>query len=824
MNEQIFDTNPLFLRFNEDGSCEELEWSKGWDLVKEGSSIYETHDVIYARADVNDFKSAASTDDKLAVDFKVGMSENVHKRFKNYHTASPGGKAIGIFLFPKKIAKDAKSCSNPDKPFIEHLKKNGCFLIREQENRSNTEDYNKAGTEQLRTFFPYSLLIDKEKSHAYGFDRLQDLMVEQAKAYAYSKLCSAKVKEHLKLREWQKSALEKMRQAYNGSKKKFILCVVPQSGKTLVCLVFASSSGVKRLLVIAVVPTSIEASWKRDAEESGYAFIKAAGKSLDDVKEDVRLAESKGLRVLLFVSGQKADASLDIQEYITHDYNSEVVIADESHIGIDKIDDEDAYTNIAGLIKSLEERESPPFIIHSSGTNFREIATFDKNTSEKYEYDIEAARQDKLYDKSTLVTCKFTNELVEAHNRFDDEGHFSLQKFFVMKKNDDVFEHSDDIKKLFMRLFGKSSEPEPLRLLRPSRDVWTLGKELQKHKTILITLDEVAQCKAMKALLEDNIPNVECLSVAGSDCPSIDDVNYKLRYNEHYDKTTIILTCGRYGLGATFWNLTCVIVAWSVMTAEKNVQVWFRAMSPGKSNRKDSKRLIIDLHPERNIKVCFDLARYTKASDQSTEGKCVKLMSCLNLINASGSSFELQPLSEKDMKTLAQGHVSSCKNGKTLQSVSSSEFNEKNALQILDTSDNLPAASKKTAPKSRELSIACNGVETGKSNERVAGIIQSFDEKAAEKIRINELIKKAKDVLRRLPQFIGCTYKRVTIHYVRDFIDISPEHQKLFETMTKCQYLIFKKWIENNFIVKSALQKRIDEINSQINARDARDK
>ena len=612
--------------------------------------------------------------------------------------------------------------------------------------------------------------------------------------------------------------------------RKFLWNAKMRFGKTFAAYQLCKRMGLRKILVVTFKPAA-ESAWSEDIKThkdfDGWEFISNHEAEFQGFRmDDMYTFADKNKPVVVFGSfqdllGTNSSGGIKAKNEFIHAVHWDIAIFDEYHFGAWR-------DNAKGLFRNDEESDADSeqvsadeagsdeilpidakYKLYLSGTPFRALNSGEFIEEQIYSWTYSDEQRAKLtwrdsvgvnpyavMPRMVLMTYKIPEDIRRIAMEGELDG-FDLNEFFAA--DDAGFRHEEYVRRWLRLIRGADIpfEKEALKLWSDKRPPmpYSDSRLVKALRHTVWFLPDVASCRAMKELLEEDVlfGGYKIVLCAGSECGNGVDALKPLRNamtDNPLETRTITLTCGKLLTGITVRAWSGIFMLRNMKSPETYFQAAFRVQSPFWVEDDNGRQIVMkpecyvfDFALDRALKQVADYSCRLNINDDDPERKAQEFMNFLPVLAFDG--FGMHEMDAGAVLEYAMTGISGVLLAKRWKSALLVNVNAETLGRLLENKRAYEAVEKITAfralDKDIETIIARTENITSMKREGKASDSKEITE---EERKRREEIKKIKDklmkFLTRIPLFMYLTDEREQT--LRDIVrEISPE---LFRRVT----------------------------------------
>ena len=640
--------------------------------------------------------------------------------------------------------------------------------------------------------------------------------------------------------------------SHSDNPPRFLWNAKMRFGKTFTAYQLCKRMGFTKILVVTFKPAA-ESAWSEDIKThkdfEGWEFISRHEAELQGFRiDDMFTFADKSRPVVVFGSfqdllGTNANGGIKAKNEFIHAAHWDIAIFDEYHFGAWR-------DNAKGLFRNDEEADADPedvcadetagdeilpidakYKLYLSGTPFRALNSGEFIEEQIYSWTYSDEQRAKLAWKGSdnpyevmprmvLMTYKVPEDIREIAREGDFDG-FDLNEFFAADESG--FRHEEHVRKWLRLIQGKHMpfETEALKLGQDKPPMPYSDSRLAKAlRHTVWFLPDVASCKAMKGLLEDDefFGRYGIALCAGDECgigiEALGPVREAMT-DDPLETRTITLTCGKLLTGVTVRAWSGIFMLRNMKSPETYFQAAFRVQSPFAVEDDNGGQIVMkrecyvfDFALDRALKQVADYSCRLNLNDEDPEKKAQEFMNFLPVLAFDGAG--MHEMDAAAVLDYAMTGVSAVLLARRWKSALLVNVNTETLARLNENQRALEAVEKITAFRALDKDIETIITQTehinslkreGKKSDRE---IITAEERERRK-RIAQIKEKLMKFLTRIPIFMYLTDERE--HTLKDIVqEISPELFKQVTGITIQEFeLLNRLGLFNSELINSAI-------------------
>ena len=640
--------------------------------------------------------------------------------------------------------------------------------------------------------------------------------------------------------------------SHSDNPPRFLWNAKMRFGKTFTAYQLCKRMGFTKILVVTFKPAA-ESAWSEDIKThkdfEGWEFISRHEAELQGFRiDDMFTFADKSRPVVVFGSfqdllGTNANGGIKAKNEFIHAAHWDIAIFDEYHFGAWR-------DNAKGLFRNDEEADADPedvctdetasdeilpidakYKLYLSGTPFRALNSGEFIEEQIYSWAYSDEQRAKLAWKGSdnpyevmprmvLMTYKVPEDIREIAREGEFDG-FDLNEFFAADESG--FRHEEHVRKWLRLIQGKHMpfETEALKLGQDKPPMPYSDSRLVKAlRHTVWFLPDVASCRAMKGLLEDDefFGRYGIALCAGDECGNGIEALGPVREamtDDPLETRTVTLTCGKLLTGVTVRAWSGIFMLRNMKSPETYFQAAFRVQSPFSVDDDDGGQIVMkrecyvfDFALDRALKQVADYSCRLNLNDEDPEKKAQEFMNFLPVLAFDGAG--MHEMDAAAVLDYAMTGVSAVLLARRWKSALLVNVNTETLVRLNENQRALEAVEKITAFRALDKDIETIITQTehinslkreGKKSDRE---IITAEERERRK-RIAQIKEKLMKFLTRIPIFMYLTDERE--HTLKDIVrEISPELFKQVTGITIQEFeLLNRLGLFNSELINSAI-------------------
>ena len=618
--------------------------------------------------------------------------------------------------------------------------------------------------------------------------------------------------------------------SHSGHPQKFLWNAKMRFGKTFTAYQLCKRMRFRKILVVTFKPAA-ESAWSEDIfthkDFHGWQFISRHTSELHGLRIDDMFAQSdKNRPVVVFGSfqdllGTNSSGGIKAKNEFIHDTEWDIAIFDEYHFGAWR-------DNARGLFRNDDEADADPeevsadeagsdeilpitagHKLYLSGTPFRALNSGEFLEDQIYSWTYSDEQRAKIswpgsdddnpyapMPRMVLMTYKIPDDIRKIATDGEFDG-FDLNEFFAAENG--RFKHEDYVRKWLLLIRGAHMpfEKDALQLGQDKRPPmpYSDSRLVRSLRHTVWFLPDVASCRAMKSLLEDDafFGHYGIVLCAGSECgngiEALSPVQEAMTDNPCAART-ITLTCGKLLTGVTVRAWSGIFMLRNLKSPETYFQAAFRVQSPFTAVNDEGRRIIMkpecyvfDFALDRALKQAADYSCRLNIDESDPDKKAQEFMNFLPVLAFDGAGMH-----EMDAASVLEYVItgtSAVLLAKKWQSPLLVNVNAQTLGRLRDDGDAMEAVKKITAFRALNDDIETiinrtEAINSMKKSGDKSDKPEISEEERKNRKELQEIKKKLMKFLTRVPLFMYLTDEREKC--LTDIVqEISP---KLFRSVT----------------------------------------
>lgn len=533
----------------------------------------------------------------------------------------------------KRIYEEIHSKSGTSRYELENLDILYTKVLDFHNTNNRKKGFDKVIHNNLRDFFGNAVQIKNQKTKHYtefftntAFKNFGDILKDAVEKTAADDWENFRPNRpySFKPRQEQQQAIDKMLNAKNNGKEKFLLGAKCRFGKTITSYFFAEKAKFTNILIMSFRPNDTKDAWQQDLIThqtfSNYTFF--------DQKQ-LKKWQNCNTSKVLYMSFQKVQK--DLIQIFQKIKGIDLLIIDEDHIGAHRKENRD-------LISKL----NPQFKLMLTGTPEVELLSNEFSDDEYFRYDYideQERKEQELQDKNLTANARriiceskptlnlFAFDLSKKFEEqlFNNDYGFSLSEFFKIDNKTGKFTYEQYVVKFLSYLTFTADDLSEIDGLDVDLAIFNNINLNLSHG--VWKLPSIKACKAMEILLKNhpgfkNSYHVEVLPESDKSPKLIEETCAK-------NQQTIWLTVMKNTVGVTVksWTYTMSLYGNDNSSQTTYIQYIFRAGSSGKEEFYS-----FDFCPNRVLQVVSDMAQ-ARVADKRCNNFNESFNTVLNYLN-----------------------------------------------------------------------------------------------------------------------------------------------------------------------------------------------